>query len=116
MTHRGRPVRTETIRRTALLTVEGERDDISGVGQTKAAHALATNLAHDKKQHFLADGRRPLRRLQRLALPLARSSRASTISSASTGNGHRGAGTTLKALGASVLAAKAVKVAKGRDR
>jgi poly(3-hydroxybutyrate) depolymerase len=56
MTHRGRPVRTETIRRTALLTVEGERDDISGVGQTKAAHALCTNLSHDKKQHFLAMG------------------------------------------------------------
>jgi len=56
MTHRGRPVRTETIRRTALMTVEGERDDISGVGQTKAAHALCTNLPHDMKQHFLAMG------------------------------------------------------------
>ncbi len=56
MTHRGRPVRTEAIRRTALLTVEGERDDISGVGQTKAAHALCTNLSYDKKQHFLAMG------------------------------------------------------------
>jgi poly(3-hydroxybutyrate) depolymerase len=56
MTHRGRPVRTETIRRTALFTVEGERDDISGVGQTRAAHALCTNLPYDKKQHFLAIG------------------------------------------------------------
>ncbi|HEX9903911.1 MAG TPA: polyhydroxyalkanoate depolymerase [Propylenella sp.] len=56
MTHRGRPVRTEAIRRTALLTIEGERDDISGVGQTKAAHALCTNLAYEKKQHFLAIG------------------------------------------------------------
>jgi len=56
MTNRGGPVSTESIRRTALLTVEGERDDISGVGQTKAAHALVTNLAHDKKQHFLATG------------------------------------------------------------
>jgi len=56
MTHRGRPIRTETIRNTALLTVEGERDDISGVGQTKAAHALCTNLSHDKKQHYLAMG------------------------------------------------------------
>jgi poly(3-hydroxybutyrate) depolymerase len=53
MTHRGRPVRPENIRRTALLTVEGERDDISGVGQTKAAHALCTNLPHDKKMHWL---------------------------------------------------------------
>ena len=56
MTHRGRPVRTEAVRRTALLTVEGERDDISGVGQTKAAHTLCTNLAHDKKAHHLAKG------------------------------------------------------------
>jgi poly(3-hydroxybutyrate) depolymerase len=56
MTHRGRPVRPEAIRRTALMTVEGERDDISGVGQTKAAHALCTNLPYDKKQHFLAMG------------------------------------------------------------
>jgi poly(3-hydroxybutyrate) depolymerase len=56
MTHRGRPIRPETIRRTALLTIEGERDDISGVGQTKAAHALCTNLAYDKKQHYLALG------------------------------------------------------------
>jgi poly(3-hydroxybutyrate) depolymerase len=56
MTHRGRRARPETVRRTALLTVEGERDDISGVGQTKAAHALCTNLAHDRKQHYLAKG------------------------------------------------------------
>jgi poly(3-hydroxybutyrate) depolymerase len=56
MTHRDAPVRPETIRRTALLTVEGERDDISGVGQTKAAHALCANLAHEKRQHYLALG------------------------------------------------------------
>jgi len=56
MTHRGRPVKTEAIRRTALLTIEGERDDISGVGQTKAAHALCTNLPYEKKQHYLAMG------------------------------------------------------------
>jgi poly(3-hydroxybutyrate) depolymerase len=56
MEHRGRLVRTEKITRTALLTVEGERDDISGVGQTKAAHTLCSNLSYDKKQHFLAMG------------------------------------------------------------
>ena len=56
MTHRGRPVRPEAIRRTALLTVEGERDDISGVGQTEAAHALCTNIPHSKKSHYLALG------------------------------------------------------------
>jgi poly(3-hydroxybutyrate) depolymerase len=56
MTHRGRPVRTETIRHTALLTVEGERDDISGVGQTKAAHTLCSNLPYEMRQHWLAKG------------------------------------------------------------
>jgi poly(3-hydroxybutyrate) depolymerase len=56
MTHRGRLVRTETIRHTALLTVEGERDDISGVGQTKAAQTLCSNLSYDMKQHYLAMG------------------------------------------------------------
>ncbi|HEX2099184.1 MAG TPA: polyhydroxyalkanoate depolymerase [Candidatus Synoicihabitans sp.] len=53
MMHRDRLVRTEAIRRTALLTVEGERDDISGVGQTKAAHALCTNLPYGMKAHYL---------------------------------------------------------------
>ena len=56
MTHRGRLVRTEAIRHTALLTVEGERDDISGVGQTKAAQTLCSNLSYDMKQHYLAMG------------------------------------------------------------
>ena len=56
MTHRGRLVRTETIRHTALLTVEGERDDISGVGQTKAAHTLCSNLPYEMRQHWLAKG------------------------------------------------------------
>ena len=51
MTHRGRLVRTETIRHTALLTVEGERDDISGVGQTKAAQTLCSNLPYEMRQH-----------------------------------------------------------------
>lgn len=56
MTHRGTPVRPEAIRRTPLLTVEGERDDISGVGQTRAAHALCTNLPEEKQQHHLFKG------------------------------------------------------------
>ena len=42
--HRGRPVRPEMITKTALLTIEGENDDISGVGQTQAAHDLCTGL------------------------------------------------------------------------
>jgi len=36
------------------MTVEGERDDISGVGQTEAAHALLPNLPPEKHEHFLA--------------------------------------------------------------
>jgi poly(3-hydroxybutyrate) depolymerase len=53
MTHRGVPVRPAAITGTALLTVEGERDDISGLGQTEAAHALCTGLPAAKKQHYL---------------------------------------------------------------
>ena len=40
----------------ALLTVEGEHDDISGVGQTEAAHKLCVNLPADKKMHYLQPG------------------------------------------------------------
>jgi poly(3-hydroxybutyrate) depolymerase len=50
---RDRPVDPGAIRNTALMTVEGELDDISGVGQTYAAHALCTNLASDKHRHWL---------------------------------------------------------------
>ena len=42
------------IRDTALLAIEGERDDISGIGQTKAALDLATKLPAAKKQYLLA--------------------------------------------------------------
>jgi poly(3-hydroxybutyrate) depolymerase len=47
--HRGRLVRPEKITKTALLTVEGENDDISGVGQTQAAHELCSGLPADMK-------------------------------------------------------------------
>jgi poly(3-hydroxybutyrate) depolymerase len=53
MMHRGRPVDSSKIRRVALMTVEGERDDISGVGQTQAAHDLCVNLPPEKKLHHL---------------------------------------------------------------
>ncbi len=42
--HRGRAVRPESIRRVALMTVEGEFDDISGIGQTQAAHDICSNI------------------------------------------------------------------------
>ena len=54
MEHRGRLVRPDAIRETALLAIEGERDDISGLGQTKAALDIATKLPKDKKQYFMA--------------------------------------------------------------
>jgi poly(3-hydroxybutyrate) depolymerase len=50
---RGELVRPQAIRRTALLTVEGELDDISGSGQTEAAHGLCTGIPANKREHFL---------------------------------------------------------------
>ena len=52
-THRGVRVDPGAIRRVALMTVEGENDDISGVGQTEAAHRLCANLSADRKAHYL---------------------------------------------------------------
>src|SRR6476619_829093 len=52
--HRGRLVRPDAIRDTALLAIEGERDDISGLGQTRAALDIATRLPAAKKQYFMA--------------------------------------------------------------
>jgi poly(3-hydroxybutyrate) depolymerase len=52
-THRGVVVNPKAITRTALMTVEGEKDDISGVGQTQAAHDLAVNIPPEKKRHYM---------------------------------------------------------------
>lgn len=52
--HRGQGVDLGAIRDTALLAIEGERDDISGIGQTRAALDLATRLPRAKKKYFLA--------------------------------------------------------------
>ena len=51
-----RKVDCSAIRRTALLTVEGERDDICAVGQTAAAHALCSGLRPHLKRHHLQLG------------------------------------------------------------
>jgi poly(3-hydroxybutyrate) depolymerase len=56
MTHRGRRVDPGAITDVALLAIEGERDDISGLGQTKAALTLATNLPDAKKRYLMAEG------------------------------------------------------------
>jgi poly(3-hydroxybutyrate) depolymerase len=53
MTHRGRLVDTTKITRVALLTVEGENDDISGVGQTNAAHTICTSIPASKRMHYM---------------------------------------------------------------
>lgn len=54
MRHRGRHVDLTAITDVALLAVEGERDDISGLGQTRAALDLATNLPDAKKHYHMA--------------------------------------------------------------
>jgi poly(3-hydroxybutyrate) depolymerase len=56
MTHRGAPVDPARIRRVALLTIEGEKDDISGLGQTEAAHALCVNIPTERKLHWMQPG------------------------------------------------------------
>jgi poly(3-hydroxybutyrate) depolymerase len=52
--HRGRPIDLNAIRDTALLAIEGERDDISGIGQTRAALTLAAKLPESRKKYHLA--------------------------------------------------------------
>ena len=56
MTHRGTPIEPGKIHNVALLTVEGENDDISGVGQTEAAQRLCTGIPEKKKAHYLQLG------------------------------------------------------------
>jgi poly(3-hydroxybutyrate) depolymerase len=56
MMHRGKPVDLMAIRRCAIMAVEGEKDDISGVGQTLAALQLTPNLPTDKKIYHLQMG------------------------------------------------------------
>ncbi|OAN58854.1 polyhydroxyalkanoate depolymerase [Sphingomonas sp. TDK1] len=56
MLHRGRKVDPGAIKDIGILAIEGERDDISGIGQTKAALTIATNLPESHKQYHLAEG------------------------------------------------------------
>jgi poly(3-hydroxybutyrate) depolymerase len=56
LTYRGRPVRPEAIRRTAILTVEGEKDDICAIGQTMAALDLCRGVPVTMKRHHLQTG------------------------------------------------------------
>ncbi len=54
MMHRGRKVDPGAIKDIALLAIEGERDDISGLGQTRAALTIAKNLDKSKKKYLMA--------------------------------------------------------------
>ena len=54
--HRGERVDIGAVERTAMFTIEGEKDDISGLGQTRAAHPLAHRLAAEKHQHLEQKG------------------------------------------------------------
>jgi poly(3-hydroxybutyrate) depolymerase len=54
--HRGKLVDCSAIEKTALMTVEGENDDICGLGQTEAALDLCTNIPIDEKYHYVQPG------------------------------------------------------------
>ncbi len=51
--YQGNFVKPELITDVALMTIEGQKDDISGVGQTKAAHDICKNLPTSKQQYYL---------------------------------------------------------------
>jgi poly(3-hydroxybutyrate) depolymerase len=53
MLHRGEAVDPKAIKSVALFTIEGENDDISGVGQTEAAHRICSNIPAEKRAHYL---------------------------------------------------------------
>ena len=55
-TYHGDLVRPSAIEHTAMFTIEGERDDISGVGQTRAAHALTSSLPESMREHLEQQG------------------------------------------------------------
>ena len=56
MRHRGALVDPAAITHTALLTVEGENDDISGIGQTQAAHGLCANIPDAMQRDYIQAG------------------------------------------------------------
>ena len=56
MHHRGRPIDTDKICSVGLMTIEGEKDDITGLGQCRAAHDLTPSLTNDRKFHLEVPG------------------------------------------------------------
>lgn len=51
--YRGKRLNFKAIDSTALMTIEGENDDITGIGQTYAAHTICPNISENKREHFL---------------------------------------------------------------
>ena len=56
MKHRGKLVDPSKIQRVALMTVEGENDDISGIGQTEATHGLCSSIPDARRVHYMQKG------------------------------------------------------------
>lgn len=56
MMHRSEWVDCSAIRNTAIITIEGENDDICGIGQTEAAHELCSNVPDDQHYHYVQSG------------------------------------------------------------
>src|ERR1700745_303257 len=56
MTHRGTLVEPSKVTRVALMTVEGENDDISGLGQTEATHQLCSSIPAHRRVHYVQPG------------------------------------------------------------
>jgi poly(3-hydroxybutyrate) depolymerase len=56
MTYHGQKIDLRAIKKTTLLTIEGEKDDISGPGQTYAAQELCSSLPNKKKSHYIQPG------------------------------------------------------------
>ncbi|HRO11443.1 polyhydroxyalkanoate depolymerase [Amaricoccus sp.] len=54
--YRGMPIDTAAVGDIALMTIEGEKDDITGLGQTEAAHDMVPNLPDHRRVRFVAEG------------------------------------------------------------
>ena len=54
--HRGKLVDPSKVKRVALMTVEGENDDISGLGQTEATHDLCSSIPQSRRVHYMQEG------------------------------------------------------------
>ena len=80
MTHRGRRIDPAQIKRVALLTVEGEHDDISGVGQTEAAHRLCVEYSGRATRRIICSRRSATTACSTARASAPRSRRASPIS------------------------------------